>query len=72
MMSCNKENLITESKRKELGESPIFDVKDFVLRDQEILTFDSMQSTTSKDAESGTTYLSLMEQNLDALSKALQ
>ena len=41
-------------------------------KDQAIVSLDSMQSTTSKDAESGTTYLSLMEQNLDALSKALQ
>lgn len=40
MMSCNKENLITDRKRKELGEFPIFDIKDFVLRDQEILTPD--------------------------------
>ena len=44
MMSGNKEKLITESKRKELGESPIFDVKDFVLRDQEILTSDFFET----------------------------
>lgn len=40
MANCKKESLITERKRKELGKFPIFDVKDFLLRDQEILTLD--------------------------------
>ena len=36
-----------------------------------ILTFDSMQGTTSEDANSGTTYLSVMESNLAVLKEAL-
>ena len=40
-------------------------------KDQKILTMDSMQSTTSDDVKSGTTYLSVMEQNLSVLSEAL-
>ena len=36
-----------------------------------ILTLDSMQSTTSKDVSAGTSYLSIMEENLDVLKKAL-
>ena len=39
--------------------------------DQEILTLDSMQSTTSKDIKAGATYLSIMEKNLEVLKKAL-
>ncbi len=41
-------------------------------KDQSILTMDSMQSTTSKDVKGGTTYLSVMENNLSVLTKALQ
>ncbi len=40
-------------------------------KDQEILKLNSMQSVTSADAESGTAYLSVMEQNLDVLREAL-
>ena len=40
-------------------------------KNQKILTMDSMQSTTSQDVASGTTYLSVMEKNLDALKEAL-
>ena len=40
-------------------------------KNQKILTMDSMQSTTSQDVASGTTYLSLMEKNLDVLKEAL-
>ena len=36
-----------------------------------ILTLDSMQSTTPTDVASGTTYLSVMESNLDVLKQAL-
>ena len=36
-----------------------------------ILTLDSMQSTTSTDVANGTTYLSVMESNLDVLKQAL-
>lgn len=41
-------------------------------KDQEILSLDSMQSTTSEDVQNGTTYLSVMESNLDVLKKAMQ
>ena len=40
-------------------------------KDQKVLTMDSMQSTTSKDVKNGTTYLSVMEQNLSVLKEAL-
>ncbi len=40
-------------------------------KNQKILTMDSMQSTTSKDVENGTTYLSVMEKNLTVLKEAL-
>ena len=40
-------------------------------KDQEILVLDSMQATTSKDVENGTTYLSIMADNLAVLTDAL-
>ncbi len=40
-------------------------------KDQQILTIDSMQSTTSKDIANGATYLSIMEGNLAVLKEAL-
>lgn len=40
-------------------------------KDRKILTLDSMQSTTLKDAENGTTYLSVMQKNLEVLKEAL-
>ena len=40
-------------------------------KDQEILTLDSMQSTTSEDVKNGADYLSIMEENLGVLGKAL-
>ena len=36
-----------------------------------VLTLDSMQGVTSKDAAAGTTYLSIMESNLEILKQAL-
>lgn len=41
-------------------------------KDQQILTMDSMQATTAKDAQNGTTYLSIMEKNLSVLKDALK
>ena len=41
-------------------------------KNQDILTLDSMQSTTSDDVANGVTYLSIMENNLIVLQKALQ
>ena len=40
-------------------------------KDRKILTMDSLQSTTSKDVQNGTTYLGVMEQNLEVLKEAL-
>ena len=41
-------------------------------KDQQILTMDSMQSTTSKDVEEGASYLQIMKDNLAVLSEALE
>lgn len=41
-------------------------------KDQKILALDSMQSTTSQDVENGTTYLSVMKNNLEVLKEALK
>lgn len=38
----------------------------------QILTMDSMQSTTSEDAKNGASYLSIMEKNLAVLTEALR
>lgn len=40
-------------------------------REQQILVMDSMQSTTSEDLKNGSTYLSIMEENLAVLKAAL-
>ena len=40
-------------------------------KNQKILTMDSMQSTTSQDVKNGTTYLSVMKNNLSVLKEAL-
>lgn len=40
-------------------------------KDQQILTMDSMQGTTSEDVQNGATYLSIMENNLAVLKEAI-
>ncbi len=40
-------------------------------KNQQVLVLDSMQSVTARHVASGTTYLSVMESNLDVLKKAL-
>ncbi|MBQ6529446.1 MAG: zinc ABC transporter substrate-binding protein [Clostridia bacterium] len=40
-------------------------------KDADIITMNSLQSTTSQDIKSGTTYLSVMQDNLSALKEAL-
>lgn len=47
-------------------------VSNTVSKNQKILTMDSLQSTTSADVKNGTTYLSVMEQNLEVLKEALK
>ncbi|MBR0087524.1 MAG: zinc ABC transporter substrate-binding protein [Lachnospiraceae bacterium] len=41
-------------------------------KDQKILTLDSLQSVTSKDAQNGYTYLAAMGKNLEVLREALE
>ncbi len=41
-------------------------------KDQTVLTLDSMQSVTAKDVKNGTTYLCVMERNLEVLKEALK
>lgn len=41
-------------------------------RDQQVRILNSMQTVTSNDLASGTTYLSVMKENLSVLSAALQ
>lgn len=60
--------LTIEGKRHKIAETI---VKNTAQKSQRILTMDSMQSTTSKDVASGTTYLSVMEKNLAVLKEAL-
>ena len=60
--------LIIEGKNHKIAETI---VKNTAPKSQKILTMDSMQSTTSKDVASGTTYFSVMEKNLAVLKEAL-
>ena len=46
-------------------------VENTTAKNQKVLSMDSMQSTTSKDVAQSTTYLSVMEKNLDVLTDAL-
>ena len=46
-------------------------VENTAAKNQKVLTMDSMQAMTSKDAANGATYLSVMEQNLSVLREAL-
>lgn len=46
-------------------------VENTAAKNQKVLTMDSMQSMTSEDVANGTTYLSVMEQNLSVLKEAL-
>lgn len=41
-------------------------------KNAKILTFDSLQSTTTKDVKKGITYLSVMQKNLEILKEALK
>lgn len=61
--------LTIENSDKKIAETIISNTKD---KNQEILTMDSMQSTTSKDIEKGSNYLLIMEKNLEVLKEALK
>ncbi len=41
-------------------------------KNQQVLTMDSMQSTTSQDVKNGASYLSIMQKNLEVLKTALR
>ena len=60
--------LTIEGKNHKLAETI---VRSTAGKKQKVLTMDSMQSMTSKDAANGATYLSVMEQNLSVLKEAL-
>ncbi|MBQ7623878.1 MAG: zinc ABC transporter substrate-binding protein [Clostridia bacterium] len=60
--------LTIEGSSRKLAETVVNSTK---TKDQKILTLDSMQGTTGKDAENGATYLSVMEKNLSVLKDAL-
>lgn len=60
--------LTIEGAKHKIAETIVQNTKD---KNQAVRTMDSMQSTTSKDAESGTTYLSIMQTNLEVLKDAL-
>ena len=63
-------NVMTiEKSDQKIAKTIIENTKD---KNQNILTLDSMQSTTSDDVKNGTTYLSVMQSNLDVLKQALQ
>ena len=60
--------LTIEGAQHKIAETIVQNTAD---KNQSILTLDSMQSTTSADVANGTTYLSVMESNLDVLKQAL-
>jgi zinc transport system substrate-binding protein len=60
--------LTIEGTKHKIAETIAQNTKD---KNQTIRSMDSMQSTTSKDAESGATYLSIMQANLEVLKDAL-
>ena len=63
-----KNIIVTESSDKKIAETIIRESKN---KNQNILTLDSMQSSAASDVEEGKTYLSIMENNLEALKEAL-
>lgn len=57
-----------EGAEHKIAETIVSNTKD---GNQQILTMDSMQSTTSKDVAAGASYISIMEKNLEVLTQAL-
>ena len=58
-----------EGTDRRIAETVVQNTKD---KDMRILTMDSMQGVTSEDVQNGTTYLSVMENNLSVLRDALK
>jgi len=61
--------MVTESADQSIARTIIANTKD---KNQQILVLDAMQSVTLSDVRNGTTYLSIMESNLDVLKEALR
>lgn len=61
--------LTIEGTKHKIAETIISNTKS---KNQQVLTMDSLQSTTSNDVKNGPTYLSVMEQNLEVLKDALK
>ena len=64
-----KNVIVTESSDRKIAQTIIGNTKD---RNNKILVLDSMQSVTVGDINNGTTYISIMESNLNVLIEALQ
>ena len=64
-----KDIMAIENSNQKIAKTIIENTKE---KNQKILTLDSMQSTTSDDVKNGTTYMSVMEKNLEVLKEALQ
>lgn len=64
-----KNIMAIENSNQKIAKTIIENTKE---KNQKILTLDSMQSTISDDVKNGTTYLSVMEKNLEVLKEALQ
>lgn len=64
-----KDIMAIENSNQKIAKTIIENTKE---KNQKILTLDSMQSITSDDVKNGTTYLSVMEKNLEVLKEALQ
>ena len=63
-----KHILVIESSDGKIAETVISNTKE---KNQQICRMDSLQSVTAKDKESGVTYLSVMQNNLEVLKEAL-
>ncbi len=61
--------LVSETSDQTLAQTIIQNTTD---KNQKILVLDSMQSVTEEQIDAGVTYVSIMEDNLDVLSSALQ
>lgn len=64
-----KSILTIEKSDKKIAKTIISNTKN---KNQKILEMNSLQSTTSKDVANGTTYLSVMQNNLNVLKEVLQ
>lgn len=58
-----------DGTKHKIAETIISNTED---KNQQVLVMNSMQSITSNDRESGVTYLSVMEKNLEVLKEALK